>query len=121
MRRTVLAALVAVPGAGCGSAAKRPATQDAGERHGTAAPAPAARWPDEASYALDVAYDAHRFTLAGTERIAFRNVGPETLRSVWLRAWANAFGGCSVGRAHVTVRGGGALRAAGGPRTAPPG
>src|SRR3954470_12451706 len=111
MRRTVLAPLVAVAVAGCGSAAKRPATQDAGERQGTAAPAPAARWPDEASYALDVAYDAHRFTLAGTERIAFRNVGPETLRSVWLRAWANAFGGCSVGRAHVTVRGGGALGA----------
>jgi aminopeptidase N len=114
MRRTVLAgAVVAAAVAACGPVATRPATQDAGERHAgaAAAQATAPRWPDGASYALDLAYDPRRFTIAGTERIAFRNVGPQTLRVVWLRAWANAFGGCAVGRAHVTIRGGGTLGA----------
>jgi hypothetical protein len=93
----------------CGPAATRPATQDAGERHATPAAAP--RWPDDARYALDLAYDRRRFALAGTERIGFRNVGPDTLRSVWLRAWANAFGGCGVRRARVAVTAGGTLGA----------
>jgi aminopeptidase N len=30
---------------------------------------------------------------------------------VWLRVWANAFGGCAVSRAHVTIRAGGSLGA----------
>jgi aminopeptidase N len=111
MRRTVLASALVAAVAACGPVAARPAAQDAGERHAAAAAAPAPRWPDQASYALDLAYDARRFTLSGTERIAFRNVGPDTLGSVWLRAWANAFGGCSVSRAHVTIRAGGTLGA----------
>src|SRR3954471_6999327 len=113
MRRTVLAgaAAVAAAAAACGPVATRPAAQDAGERHARAAAAPAPRWPDAARYALDLAYDARRFTLEGTERIAFRNAGPDPLASVWGRAWANAFGGCAVGRAHVTVRAGGTLGA----------
>src|SRR3954470_13587515 len=82
-----------------------PATQDIGEAH-AATPA-AARWPDEARYALHVASAPRRFALAGTERIAFRNVGPDTLTSVWVRAWANAFGGCAAHRAPVAVTGGG--------------
>jgi aminopeptidase N len=112
MRGRVLAG-VAVAGlaAACGPVAARPATQDAGERHTAAATAPAARWPDRARYTLDLAYDARRFTISGTERIAFRNVGPAPLGSVWLRVWANAFGGCAVSRAHVTVTGGGRLGA----------
>jgi hypothetical protein len=96
--------------AACGPLATRPATRDAGERH-EAAQAAAPRWPDQARYVLDLAYDRRRFALAGTERIAFRNRGPVTLRSVWLRAWANAFGGCSVGRARVAVSAGGTLAA----------
>src|SRR4051812_46305784 len=109
MRRTVLAsAILAVAVSACGAAATRPATQDARARHAAAAAAvPAPRWPDRASYALDIAYDARRFALSGTERISFRNAGPAPLPSVWLRTWANAFGGCAVGRAHVTIRGGG--------------
>jgi aminopeptidase N len=109
MRRTVLAGVVAAAVAACGPVASRPAAHDAADRHAEAAAAPAPRWPDQARYELDVAYDARRFTLSGTERIAFRNVGPDALQSVWLRVWANAFGGCSVRRAHVTIRGGGAL------------
>jgi aminopeptidase N len=111
MRRTVLAGVIATAVAACGPVATRPAAPDAGTSRAKAAAAPAARWPDQASYALDVAYDARRFTLAGTERIVFRNAGPDTLRSVWLRVWANAFGGCSVSRAHVTIRGGGTFGA----------
>src|SRR3954471_791989 len=113
MRRTVLAGAAAVAAAAtaCGPVATRPAAQDAGERHARAAAAPAPRWPDAARYALDLAYDARRFTLEGTERIAFRNAGPDPLASVWVRAWANAFGGCRVSRAHVTIRAGGTLGA----------
>src|SRR4051794_35771527 len=103
-----LAALATIALGACGGVL-HPATQDVGEAH-AATPA-AARWPDEARYALDVAYDARRFTLAGTERIAFRNVGPDRLTSVWVRAWANAFGGCAAHRARVAVTGGGTLAA----------
>src|SRR4051812_19071948 len=114
MRGTVLAgvaiAALAALVAACGPVATRPATQDAGERHAVAA-APATRWPDRARYALDLAYDARRFTISGTERIAFRNAGPAPLSSVWLRVWAKAFGGCAVARAHVTIRAGGSLGA----------
>src|SRR3954470_7127912 len=108
MRGTVLAGVVVgALAAACGPVAARPATQDAGERRTAGATAPAARWPDRARYTLDLAYDARRFTISGTERIAFRNVGPAPLGSVWLRVWANAFGGCAVSRARVTIRGGG--------------
>jgi aminopeptidase N len=113
MRRPVLAGAVAAAAAAaaaCGAVAT-PATQDAGERHARAAASPAPRWPDQARYTLDLAYDARRFTLSGTERIAFRNVGPNPLPSVWVRAWANAFGGCRVARAHVTIRAGGTFGA----------
>src|SRR4051794_28942943 len=84
MRRSVLARAVAVAAAAaaCGPVATRPASQDAGERHARAAASPAPRWPARARYSLDLAYDARRFTLAGTERIAFRNVGPTPLQSV---------------------------------------
>jgi hypothetical protein len=111
MRRGVLvgSALAAALLGGCGPTAARPATQDAGERH--AAPGAAPRWPDQARYALDLAYDARRFAISGTERIAFSNRGPDALRSVWLRAWGNAFGGCAVRRARVSVTGGGTLGA----------
>src|SRR4051812_41140750 len=112
MRRTVLAsAVLAAVVAACGSVAAHPATQAAGERHAAVGAAPAPRWPDRARYALDVAYDARRFALSGTERITFRNAGPAALPSVWLRVWANAFGGCAVSRAHVAIRGGGTLGA----------
>src|SRR3954454_17134547 len=97
-----LAALVTIALGACGGV-PHPATQDVGEAR-AATPA-AGRWPDEARYALDVAYDPRRFALAGAERIAFRNVGPDTLTSVWVRAWANAFGGCAAHRARVAVTG----------------
>src|SRR3954452_22114860 len=100
-------ATVATLALGACGGVPHPATQDAGEAHAATPAAP--RWPDEARYTLDVAYDPRRFALAGTERIAFRNVGPDTLTSVWVRAWANAFGGCSAHRARVAVTSGGKL------------
>src|SRR3954447_12538128 len=100
-------ATVATLALGACGGVPHPATQDAGEEHAATPAAP--RWPDEARYTLDVAYDPRRFALAGTERIAFRNVGPDTLTSVWVRAWANAFGGCSAHRARVAVTSGGKL------------
>src|SRR3954466_10377003 len=107
MRGRVLAGVaVAAVAAACGPVAAPPAPPDRGERHTAAEAAPAARWPDRARYTLDLAYDARRFTISGTERIAFRNVGPAPLGSVWLRVWANAFGGCAVSRARVTITGG---------------
>src|SRR3954451_13947376 len=112
MRATVLEGVaVALALSACGAVASRPLTRDAGDRHTVAAAAPAARWPDQARYTVDLAYDPGEHAISGTERIAFRNVGPQTLRSVWVRAWANAFGGCDVSRAHVTIRGGGSLGA----------
>ena len=104
-----LAALAALAALGACGGVPRAATQDIGEAH-AATPA-AVRWPDDARYALDVAYDPRRFVLAGTERIAFRNVGPAPLTSVWIRAWANAFGGCRAHRAQVAVTAGGTLAA----------
>ena len=62
----------------------------------TAAPAaPLSLWPQPELYALDLAYDADRFALAGSERITLRNSGRAPLRSVWIRTWGNAFGGCA--------------------------
>src|SRR3954468_14025629 len=110
-----LAALVTIALGACGGV-RHPATQDVGEAR-AATPA-ATRWPDEARYARDVAYDPRRFALAGTERIALRNVGADTLTSVWVRAWANAFGGCAAHRARVAVTGGGTLGARRGSCTA---
>ena len=111
MRRTVLPALAlglaAATALGtCSATATRPA-QDPGEGHD--APGAAPRWPDRARYTLDLAYDRRRFALSGTEQIAFVNVGPSPLQSVWLRAWANAFGGCRAERARVTITSGGTL------------
>ncbi|MEY2535235.1 MAG: hypothetical protein QOF29_3145 [bacterium] len=106
----LLAAMLCAAGVattGCGSAATRPAVQEASARQAPAAGRP--RWPDGASYALDLAYDRRRFALSGTMRIAFANTGPAPLRSVWLRAWANALGGCRVRRARVAVTAGGAI------------
>ena len=108
----LLAVLAAGTLTSCGTTAARRAAQDVGETHAkVAATAAASRWPDQARYALDLAYDARRFTLSGTEQIAFRNAGSAPLTSVWLRVWANAFGGCAVSRAHVTIRGGGSFGA----------
>jgi hypothetical protein len=100
--------------AACGAAAAHLATP-AATAHAAAArqapPAAATRWPDGARYDLDLRYDRRRFTISGTERITFRNTGPSALPAVWLRTWANAFGGCRVSRAHVTIRAGGTLGA----------
>ncbi|MEA2246314.1 MAG: hypothetical protein QOH46_843 [Solirubrobacteraceae bacterium] len=110
LRRAGLAAtLVAVAAVSCGPVAVRPATPDAGARQ--APPGAGPRWPDRASYALDLTYDARRLALAGTQRITFRNASATPLPAVWLRAWANAFGGCRAQRARVAVVAGGRLAA----------
>jgi aminopeptidase N len=98
-------ALAATTVAGCGATAAAPHARDAPARQTTPVAAP--RWPDQARYALDLAYDARRFTISGTERITFRNGSAAPLPAVWVRAWANAFGGCRISRAHVTIRAGG--------------
>ena len=99
--------LAAIALAGCGGGAA--ATQRAPEA-ATRAQA-AARWPQPERYALTLAYDARRFELAGTQRIAFRNTGPSPLASVWLRTWGNAFGGCKHRYVRVQVTGGGSAGA----------
>ena len=97
----ILAACALIAGCG-GSAAPKRADRAA---------KPAARWPDQARYTLELRYDARAYSLAGSERISFANTGPDTLRSVWLRAWANAFGSCAAPRAQVKVTAGGTLGA----------
>jgi Peptidase family M1 domain len=96
--------------AGCGGGdgprpaatpAQRPADAEA------VGAATAERWPLPERYSLELAYDAHRFALSGTERIALRNTGPRSLARVWLRTWGNAFGGCRRSRVRVDVTGGG--------------
>jgi hypothetical protein len=77
-----------------------------------AAPARAATlWPQPEQYDAALRYHPHAHLLGGRERIAFRNTGPSTLRSVWLRVWPNGYGSCSRRWARVTVLAGG--RAAG--------
>ena len=106
----ILAIVAAMALAACGTATGR-ATKNSGRAHETvtAAAGAAPRSPDQARYMLDLAYDRRRFTLSGTETIAFRNASAAPVASVWLRVWANAFGGCRVNRAHVTMRSGGSL------------
>jgi Peptidase family M1 domain len=69
--------------------------------------AAAARWPDKARYVLALRYDPQTYAVAGSERISFVNTGPATLRSVWLRTWANAYGSCTRRYAQVQLASGG--------------
>jgi hypothetical protein len=87
-----LAATVAVAGAGAG-----------------AAEAASARWPRPLRYSVALRYEGGPKTLAGSERIAFVNEGPQTLDVVWLRLWANAYGSCSRRWARVQAVSGGRL------------
>ena len=64
-------------------------------------------WPAPERYQLELGYDARRFRLAGLQRIAFRNTGPDPLAAVWLRTWGNAFGSCARPFVRVVVRAGG--------------
>ena len=101
VRALLLAACVLVAGCGSATAPKR------------AEPGPRAaeRWPDGARYALDLRYDEQAFALAGSERISFVNTSPSALQSVWLRAWANAFGTCGAPRAETRITAGATLGA----------
>jgi hypothetical protein len=87
--------------AGCGGAGGSPGTPATQELE------LAERWPQPLRYSLDLAYDADRFALAGDERIALRNTGTAQLSEVWLRTWANAFGGCDRRFVDVDVTSGG--------------
>jgi hypothetical protein len=105
-RRAV--ALTALALAGCsGGSGGEPPRSSPGTPAVRAPAATADRWPEPVRYALDLAYDADRFALAGEETIALRNSGPEPLERVWLRTWANAFGGCDRPYVHVEVQTGG--------------
>jgi hypothetical protein len=101
----------AAPAATARSGTAQTVAATAAAAQAAAAQTAAPRRPDNARYVLDLAYDPRRFTISGTERITFRNPGPDALPAVWLRAWANAFGGCRVTRAHVTIRAGGSVGA----------
>ncbi|MEA2412344.1 MAG: hypothetical protein QOC77_2905 [Thermoleophilaceae bacterium] len=72
-----------------------------------AEPAHATLWPQPERYSAALRYDAHAQVLSGTERIAFRNDGPEALSAVWLRVWPNGYGSCAHPWASVGVVGGG--------------
>ena len=102
MRRSVLLAAIALAGCGGGGERQRPEATAERSPEAEAAPATAGeRRPQPERYALELAYDARRCELSGSERIALRNTGPAPLASVWLRTWGNAFGGC--GRRYVRV------------------
>jgi hypothetical protein len=106
VRRFVLLAAIALAGCGGNGDEPRPAATPAGAdppaAESGAIPAAAAdRWPQPERYSLELAYDARRHALRGSERIALRNTGPAPLASVWLRTWGNAFGGCK--RRYVRV------------------
>ena len=106
------ALLAAGATAACGGASGgKPVAAEAAGAPRQAGPSGQPRWPGAARYALDLAYDPRRFALSGTERISFANTGSTPLHTVWLRAWANAFGGCAARRAAVTVTAGGRLTA----------
>jgi hypothetical protein len=102
MRRLVLLALMVLV-AGCGGDDPGPRTPGATVRDGPAD----ATWPTPERYQLELGYDARRFRLAGLQRIAFRNTGPDRLAAVWLRTWGNAFGSCERRFVRVLVRAGG--------------
>jgi hypothetical protein len=71
-----------------------------------AAEAAAEHWPTPVRYTLALRYHAGG-KLTGGEKIAFRNDGPRTLRSVWLRLWPNGYGSCRRPWAAISrVRGG---------------
>ena len=101
LRAAALLVLLLVA-AGCGGGGG-----DGGARGAPTTRAVAEQWPQPLLYSLDLAYDARRFALAGEERIALRNTGPQPLSAVWLRTWANAFGSCGRPYVEVDVRAGG--------------
>src|SRR4051812_18085594 len=103
MARVLLLLVACLLIAGCGG--------HAAPKHAQTPARPAERWPDQARYTLDLTYHDRAYRLSGSERISFANTGPDALRSVWLRAWANAFGSCAAPRAEVTVTEGGTLGA----------
>jgi hypothetical protein len=104
MLRAVAPLLVCVLLTGCfgGGSSDAPKAAPAGA---AARPATAPYWPDRARYTLDVRY--RPYAISGSERISFVNTGPSTLRSIWLRTWANAYGSCAKPYATVKVTGGG--------------
>jgi hypothetical protein len=67
------------------------------------------RAPDAAVYTLRLAFDARTHTLAGSERVTFRNPRRTSLRVVWLRTWPNGLASCRRPLSRVTLLAGGAL------------
>src|SRR5215217_7389714 len=98
MLRAVVLMVVCAALAGCFGG-------DAAPRTAAAPPKAGAYWPDGARYTLDVRYEP--YAISGSERISFANTGPSTLRSVWVRLWANAYGSCEKPDATVKVTAGG--------------
>lgn len=96
MRALAPSLLVLVAGTvtACGGAHRAPAPSVPAVPPGGRAATAAVRLPEPLLYRLALRYDARRFSLTGTERIAFANPGAAPLRTVWLRLWPNAFGSC---------------------------
>ena len=104
MRAAVACALVlSAAAAACGGGHRAPATATtpASPAAGRVATA-SVRLPQPLLYRLRLRYDSRRFSLSGTEVVAFSNPGATTLRAVWLRLWPNAFGSCR--RRWIVVR-----------------
>jgi hypothetical protein len=82
--------------------------------------APVPRRPDRPAYRLSLNWTPATHTLAGVERIAFRNPGPDPLTAIWLRVWPNGWrpvgsggsaAGCGAPRTTIAVTAGGTIGA----------
>ena len=100
MRRAAALALVLLAGCGGGDGAR-----SGGSPAATPEPEAGAYWPTPVEHRLDLSYDARRSSLSGVDVITLRNTGPAPLDAVWLRTWANAFGGCARPSVDVKVTG----------------
>ena len=67
----------------------------------------AARGPRHARYDVALRWHSRSYVLDGTEGVSFENTRPGTLRSVWLRLWANGVASCAHPRIKVDALSGG--------------
>src|SRR3712207_92283 len=65
----------------------------AGSTTGAQIVPPSAQAPEVASYRMDVRLDPAAKTVAGSERITYRNPSQDTLDELWLRLYLRAFSG----------------------------
>ena len=99
MPRTPLAALLAALAlAGCVSEKGEPVVREE---------TVAALGPEPRGYRLELAAARDLSVINGSMRIALSNTTNRTLRSIWIRTWANAYGSCRERHVEVAVAQGG--------------